>query len=199
MTTMSVTDPSLTVYKRLQDLYPNTLKCPCSNITVPYSSFTLVSITLHQVCSSDFISDSWITQMTLLLLQEKLWVGMSAGHFRLLSNLCQTINDTINDALSRLTIRSFITLNVPTEHSFNNELNATLEQFIETLIINFNLLVDTSRLLTQSDQPLVVRYHTAEPSDDSAKYAVTAYQSSVQEPLQVGCYLKEKATALPQP
>ena len=192
-TTIDVSNPSLGVFKRLQDLYPNTLKCPCLNITVPYSTFTSVSITLHQVCSSNFTSDSWLSMTKLLVLEDQIWLGMSIGHFQLLSNLCRTIRRTIDDALSRLNIRSFVTLNVPTEHSFNTEMNATLDQFIQTLVINFNLLVNGSRLWTQIDQPFAVRLHKRVQLDTDTRYSILTNQSSAQQPPQVCCHMKEEA------
>ena len=191
MTKVSVSDPSLSVYKRLHDLYANTLKCPCSNITVPYSTFTSVSVTLHPVCSSDFISDSWLSMTKLLIQDDRIWLGLSARHFRLLSNLCGTVRSTIDDAVRRLTIRSFVTLNVPSENSFNTELNATLDQFIQTLVINFNLLVNASRLWRQIDQPLTIRYHSRNTLEDGVFFAFAINQSSAQQPPQVCCHLKE--------
>ena len=192
MTTMSVIDPSLTVYRRLQDMYPDTLKCPCLNITVPYFTFISVSVTLHQVCSSNFTSDSWIKQLKLAL-QEDDWTGMSASHFQLLSNLCETIRSTIHDATNRLYKRSFVTLNVPTENSFNTELNATLDQFLTTLVINFNLLVNASRLWTQIDQPYAVWQYSSVRPDVTDAYSVPPNESNARQPPQVCCHWKKKA------
>jgi hypothetical protein len=58
--TMTESNPSLSTYMNLESLYSNTLICPCSNMVIPYQTFVSMSATFHQVCSSDFISNSWI-------------------------------------------------------------------------------------------------------------------------------------------
>jgi hypothetical protein len=52
--------PKLALYKKLQKQYPDTLRCPCSKTAIPYGTFVNVEPSFHQVCSSDFISQSWI-------------------------------------------------------------------------------------------------------------------------------------------
>ncbi|CAF3928555.1 unnamed protein product, partial [Adineta steineri] len=59
--TIKVWNPSLPHYNNLKRLNSNTLICPCYTTTMPYDTFIALSPTLHQVCSSDFISDRWIS------------------------------------------------------------------------------------------------------------------------------------------
>jgi hypothetical protein len=42
---------------------PNNRICPCSRISIPYGKFIFSNPSFHQVCSSDFISDRWITSL----------------------------------------------------------------------------------------------------------------------------------------
>ena len=180
---------SLTVYKHLQDLYPDTLQCPCSNVTVSYASCVSLSFTLHQVCSSDFVSDAWIS--TLTLIQSDKWHGMNTRHFFLLSNMCRTIQTMINETVRRLNVRSFVTLNVPTEPKFKAEVNATLNQLIQDLTINFDLFFGSSHLWTQVDEPFVLGlYETGVHSGDS-KFIVTTTQNDAQQMPQVDCNLRD--------
>src|SRR5215467_3052189 len=64
--TVTVSSPSLTTYNHLQALHLNTLRCPCSNMTIPYHTFTSLSPIFHPVCSSDFVSDPWLKMLTVL-------------------------------------------------------------------------------------------------------------------------------------
>jgi hypothetical protein len=145
---------------------------------MPYSTFISLSITLHQVCSSDFVTEPWIAMMRLIPRVD--WYGLDARHFRLLSSLCQLIRETIDDAIHRFLTRSFVTLNVLTEPNFNAELNTTLNQFNQTLVTNFDLLVNTVHLFTQVDQPFTL------PNDqNSPVFSVTPSQNSNQHPPQV--------------
>ncbi len=54
-TTVSVTvlSPSLAIYERLQVDYPNTLSCPCRQITITLEDFLSITPTYHQVSVSE--------------------------------------------------------------------------------------------------------------------------------------------------
>ena len=177
---------SLTVYTDLQSLYPNTLECPCSNVMMPYFTFTSLSHTLHQVCTSDFISDSWIS-MTKLIQSEK-WFGMNSRHFLLLSNLCDITNRTMTDAVRSFSVRPFVTLSVLPKSKFNVEMNATLNKIFEELRANFYLLMNTSHLWTQTDAPFKLPDYNGDKYSVDSKFSVTANDSNVEQMPQVsGC------------
>lgn len=46
---VAVSDPSYDTFQSLQKKYPNTLKCPCTNIAVEYQSFIQIQPIFHQV------------------------------------------------------------------------------------------------------------------------------------------------------
>ncbi|CAF1395548.1 unnamed protein product [Adineta steineri] len=77
------------------------------------------------------------------------WRGFSSRHFRLLSTLCQLTNETVTHAIKNFGIQKLVTLDVIKEDDFNIQLNTTLNQFKQTLIINFDLLINTIQLLIQ--------------------------------------------------
>ena len=151
--TTTASNPSVTTYNSLQKLYPNTLRCPCSSTTIPYEQFLTLSPTLHQVCSSDFITDSWLT-----ILQNAVdynaedWRNRAYSQFQLLSNLCQLAKDTIDDAVHRFIVQSLVVANVLSESEFNIQLNATLDQFFLSTIRSFDSLINITSLFTQVDQ-----------------------------------------------
>ncbi|CAF1085874.1 unnamed protein product [Adineta steineri] len=188
--TVNVPNPSLATYKHLQNLYPNVLKCPCLNVTTPYNKFMSVSPTFHQICSSGFVSETWITVLftmdtTELTLSEEysttfsLWYGLDGRHIRFLSTLCQLANETIIDAIHSFDIQFLISLNVLTEHDFKAQTETTFNQFIQSLITNFDLLVNMTHLFTQVDQP----YTTF----DNSKLAISSIIDNItnQQSLQV--------------
>ena len=51
-------------YLKLEELYPNSLLCPCSSISIPYNNFITIQPEYHQICSSDFVSSEWINYIT---------------------------------------------------------------------------------------------------------------------------------------
>ncbi|CAF1449457.1 unnamed protein product [Adineta steineri] len=77
------------------------------------------------------------------------WRGFSSRHFRLLSTLCRLTNETVTHAIKTFGIQKLVTLDVIKEDDFNIQLNTTLNQFKQTLIINFDLLINTIQLLIQ--------------------------------------------------
>ena len=146
--------PSLTTYDRLQTSYNYTMKCPCSIRNIPFKKFISFTPTFHSVCSSNFISDAWIS-LLIVSNTKDVTGGLSQmiQHFRILSALCLLAENTVSDALERFSVQSLITSNVLDKISFSTQLNTTIEQFIQSLVINFGLLTDATLLLTQVDQP----------------------------------------------
>lgn len=152
--TISITEENVSLerFKHLQDLYSNSIICPCSNIFVLYSELISFSPRLHHVCSSDFIRDEWI--QLIALSWGTFQFPIDSQYFRLLAQICKLSRNTIDDAIRRLLARSFVNVNLLIEPNFNAQLNATIKQFIQTLIINFNLFIDIVQLSVQVDQLL---------------------------------------------
>ncbi|CAF1681534.1 unnamed protein product, partial [Adineta ricciae] len=153
MLTITIQSPSITTYTSLQKSYSNTLRCPCSNTAIPYEQFLTLSSTLHQVCSSDFITNDWLT-----ILQNAVdynaedWRNRAYSQFQLLSNLCQLAKDTIDGAVHRFIAQSLVVTNVLSVSEFNIQLNVTLGQFFLSTIRSFDSLINITSLFTQVDQ-----------------------------------------------
>jgi hypothetical protein len=126
-------------------------------MTIPYEKFMSLSPTLHPVCSSDLVSEHWISILMPIILSKNSrdWRNQAGPQFQLLSDLCRLANKTIDDAIRRFIKQSFITSNVLTKFDFDTQLNTTLDQFFQSTIIYFSQLIDTVRLLMQVDQPLI--------------------------------------------
>ena len=186
--TTTVPNPTVTTYTDLYVLHSNTLTCPCSSMVTPYHTFILLSPTLHQVCSSDFVTDRWIS-----ILKESTadrisidWRNRAFSQFQLLSDLCQLANRTINDAVTRFIMQSFIASSVPTENDFNMQINATLQQFFQSTIVHFGLLVDMVRLFIQVDQPLMGSLDSDRDQFDASSVGKeTTNETDNQQPPQV--------------
>ncbi|CAF4239187.1 unnamed protein product, partial [Adineta steineri] len=110
------------------------------------------------------------------------WDGFKGTHFSFLSTLCQLANKTVTDAIHRFGIQSFITLNVTTETSFNIQLHIIVNEFAQSFITNFDLLIQTVQLLTQTDQPYTIHYNallfylTTQEEINGAQYARVGFQ-----------------------
>ncbi|UJR24141.1 hypothetical protein I4U23_027107 [Adineta vaga] len=126
-----VDNPSQTTFEILQETYSSTLKCSCSDITIPYGSFISISPILHPVCSSWLISDSWIEHLTTI--QDRAQIDTdfrktAPSFFRTLSTLCSLANEVL--PLDYLLVRVSSTIQL-----FQT---STVDEFKRTLaIINF--------------------------------------------------------------
>ncbi|CAF1056477.1 unnamed protein product [Adineta steineri] len=153
--TMTLSNPSLNTYKHLYDLYQDTLKCPCSNMVMPYHTIVSMSPTFHQVCSSSFVTDTWISAASsdAYAGNPNDWRLIAGLQFRLLSSLCKLAEETINDAINYFIAQSFITSNLLNDDEFNAQLNETLSQLIESTNIHHKNVINTIKLFMEVDQP----------------------------------------------
>lgn len=129
--------------------------CPCSVMTIPYDAIISLSPSLHQVCSSELITDEWISilKQSTTIFAFLDWRNNAFQQFQLLSNLCELANTTISDAVKRFLSSSYITSNVITEIDFNAQLESTLHRFFNSTVVYFGHFVDMVDLLMQVDQP----------------------------------------------
>ncbi|CAF1342995.1 unnamed protein product [Adineta steineri] len=152
---MTESNPSLMIYKDLQVRYSSTLKCPCSNTVIRYDMFMSLFPTLHQVCSSDFVHDDFLSVLNGMGSSDNMndWTNRALSHFQLLMDLCRLANETIKDAVDRFIMRSIVISNVLNENDFNTQINVTLDQFYQSTIVHFRFAIDMQRLFVQIDQP----------------------------------------------
>ncbi|CAF1661282.1 unnamed protein product, partial [Adineta ricciae] len=87
--TMIEHNPLLNTYKNLQTIHSSTLRCPCSKMAMPYKTFTSLSPTFHQICSSDLVDESWISLLTTAGTNHprNTWIIEAGRYFQMLSSL----------------------------------------------------------------------------------------------------------------
>ena len=99
---VTIRNPSRAMYEHLQDEYPNSLACPCEQITMPYGAFVSVSVDQHPLCSSRFVSDEWIRVLfdpNITILPGIEFRSTAYGHFCLLAAFCSIAKRAVNGAL----------------------------------------------------------------------------------------------------
>ena len=62
--TNTVAQPNRATFENLYRSYASSLQCPCNQIIIPYSSFIVLSPTYHPVCSSIYVSETWVTSIS---------------------------------------------------------------------------------------------------------------------------------------
>ena len=158
--TISISNPSLETYIDLQQSYSHTLRCPCSTMTISYHKFMKFSPVLHQVCSSDFTTQKWLTilEQTIPLYIEIDWRNRAYGQFSLLSKLCQLANETVRNAIDHFLLQSFVVSNMLTETDFDLQLGQNFEHLYQSTTIYFSHLINATDLHIQIDQPYMTKH-----------------------------------------
>ena len=159
---VTVLHPALENYRNLEILHSKKLTCPCTNTALLYSDFLALSPILHQICSNEFISDGRIGTLLSLsgIYNSNHWRNKIYSYFQLLSSFCEFSDTTANDAVARFLSKYFVLSSVISETDFEKQFNASLEQFYQSTFNYFSLLIDTARLLAQTDQPYFNSAHS---------------------------------------
>ncbi len=144
--------PSESTFQTLYEQHStDSLSCPCSQSSIPYGTFLSLSVTYHQVCSSDFILSYWWTLIAsrgdqpFLLLDQPLL----SNHFRMLSSFCTLSQQTVNNSINTFISNAFISIETLTRNAFENQIQSTLNSVIEqtpmTFIQTLEYISDTFR------------------------------------------------------
>jgi hypothetical protein len=151
-TTVEIMKPSLSMYKDLVAQSYDSLECPCAQISIKYESFLNIQPRFHEVCSSDFISDQWITYVYGTIPPVKQFsptdfLYSASGQFQLLASFCQLSQETINNSLSQLGVSDFINTELLSSSLFDDRIQTTINQFQLTMP---NLFVNTLSLIRET-------------------------------------------------
>jgi hypothetical protein len=132
--TVTIQNPSQDVFQALYSKYSTTLQCPCSQLEIPYETFINISYDLHPVCSSVFVSDTWIN----LLSRPDIgyffpldFRSSGSGQFQLLASLCLFANRIIQDAIDDFLASALLSPQALSSSSLTDQ-SETRSQFLNT-------------------------------------------------------------------
>lgn len=122
---------------------------------IPYGRFLSMRPTLHDICHSDFINERWrlLWSVAHRLHEKPDWRTTGASHFGLLASLCQLANETVEDVINRFLLQSFAVSHVLNPIDFHAQINASLARFFRSTTTSFRILIETTSLFMQVDQP----------------------------------------------
>ncbi|UJR19732.1 hypothetical protein I4U23_022866 [Adineta vaga] len=137
-------------YEQIRIKYPNSLTCPCNEISIKYEKFIKFEQIYHHVCSSYFVSQEWIDY---LHVAEKIDEGdfrsTGSSQFQTLASLCRLTEETIN-----LNLQQFYSTTWISNELISNDLfkKSTLQTFKETF--------DTTREILHYGNALISIFQT---------------------------------------
>ncbi|CAF1091727.1 unnamed protein product [Adineta steineri] len=160
--TVNVKAPSIIKYEELYNSYSETLTCECTQISINYEKFIQIQYTLHQVCHSDFVTQTWFN-----------YLATSPGHgtsfydtfrltgtftFQALYTLCVLVDETILNRLSQFYSSQYVSAYVTPSNVFQLQTKSFISQFISSTTNEFLLSLAMIRKTTQSNALLSAQF-----------------------------------------
>jgi hypothetical protein len=153
--TVNIKSPTLAQYSDLYATYPQTLTCPCTQISINYEKFLRIEYSFHQVCSSLFVTENWInflaTSGSFGVHYTEDFRGSGMFTFQALSTLCDLVNKTISGSLTSFYSGQYVSAFVTHSELFQLQAQSLFLQFISTTTNEFLLSIDMIRGITQSN------------------------------------------------
>ena len=131
---------------------PSDAQCGCSKVSLSYDQFLSQRPSFHPICSSDFVSDAWISSVYFgnqsTSFRSNDFRRMGFTYFQTLASFCSLSIAIVNQNLSLLMSDSFISRKVLTSKALTIQTLAYAEQFqlnapksLETNIDLLNALI----------------------------------------------------------
>ncbi|CAF1673273.1 unnamed protein product, partial [Adineta ricciae] len=111
------------------------LKCPCSQNSVPYSMFVSISSVRHTICTSTFVTIPWWNSVFNNRTDSD--QSLFSTHMRLLSSMCQVTQNTIDDAIHVLIANKLISFQVIPQDTVVAQTNTIITTFLKQTSVDF--------------------------------------------------------------
>jgi len=150
---------SLEALQNLHERYGSTVvKCPCTKLSFARSTYIQVEPVFHELCSSDFVSTSWLNT----LFEKHKYQFMSSpgelntyqtafAHFQAMLILCDFAKKAVNEARDLFLNTSVVSAQMPDYNLFDKQTNVTLVDFESALPNNFLHTLQMFRGLAHSN------------------------------------------------
>lgn len=136
-----VKSPTLKQYLKLYAIYSQKLTCPCKSIAIEHKVFMKVTYTLHQVCSSNFITEDWmdfVSRYEYTLPNINRDFRKSASYmFQSLQLICKQVNGTITYHLSSFYDTRYVAFDLTPFKTFEYRTKSIFNQFHQSMVNEF--------------------------------------------------------------
>ena len=156
----TVQNPTLSRYLDLETMELDSLVCPCpyTNISIARQKFISIEPTFHDVCSSVFVSSSWIgyfdevlRRHEALMFPYRLSLGSS---FLLLDTLCEHAQATVKDAVRLFLQTDFLIAQILRQSIFTSQFETLIESWKSNTINRFELETTLFQAVQQGNKYL---------------------------------------------
>ncbi|CAF4486118.1 unnamed protein product, partial [Rotaria socialis] len=153
-TNVTVYSPSIKQYENLYNQYPNTLQCPCSNISIPYDTFIQVTPIQHQVCTSNFVQPWWYESISPVennntSLNSSIYIS---SYFQTMAVLCELTKLKLDDKIRQFSSTIFVSSQLFHQQLISIQANYLLQTLISSTITEFNDIFALISSVIQANQ-----------------------------------------------
>ena len=150
--TVTVKQPTLNQFTDLYQQYPQTLTCPCTNISTNYETFIQINQTMHQVCTSAFLQDDWLTNLARVAAQPH-WRDDFRPRgpyvFQALRTICQSAVTSISSSRLQFYSTNYVSAFAVSPDLLRSQSEAYIQQFISS---TNNSYLSSLRLIRDTTQ-----------------------------------------------
>ena len=155
--TIKIKNPSRIDYETLAAMNLSDLRCPCSQIIIPYSAFLHIEPHFHQMCSSLITSPEWYYALMEIQHQQSterddFTSNLGGYFFRTLHTFCSLAKNHVSDSYRVFSSTSLIHVQVISVSVFTNEVSNLMETFIESTTRQFFRYISFMRVITHMTQ-----------------------------------------------
>jgi hypothetical protein len=130
--------------------------CSCSRISPSFNDFVSVKTTFHRLCSSDFVSDQWISSVYFGVNSKEFvpadFRSSAFAQFQALASFCRLSQANVNQSLSSFGSTSFISSRVLFESDFQLEVDVIINQFKLRIANTFKTQMELVSRVIMSNQ-----------------------------------------------
>ena len=149
--TEKVMYPSEIKYRKILSKYPYTVKCFCSEVSIPFENFLHAVPTFHQVCSSGFVSQPWL-DFTFNIDRSNLWPmdvrNTLSAVWQLITAFCQESATTFLQSLDDFQDSSLISSILMSPDLLQTTTKAVIDTLRQTATDRFLRSAEAVRLIT---------------------------------------------------
>lgn len=155
--TIRIENPTYEDYEKLRKTYENSLQCPCSQISIPYSNFIRLVPRFHQVCSSQMVDPEWYDQLNKINFSSITFLddfrrSLGSDFFRATHIFCSMAKAFLNDAYEIFKSESFINSYILSRQSFEQKITSVIDNFKRSTTLKFSGIIDFTGTMTYISQ-----------------------------------------------
>ncbi|UJR18485.1 hypothetical protein I4U23_005391 [Adineta vaga] len=152
----TILNPTQSQYIQLYQQYPHTFICPCSSISMSYSTFITIEPQYHQLCSSYFISTQWMDYIEMIsgniFVSDNDYRMNAPFHFNSLAMFCQQAKQSINESSETFLQTKFVTSQLLSQQTFQSQINSLFEDWKLGTMNTFIRMIQLVRTTTKGNQ-----------------------------------------------